>query len=183
MTRSNLLARSVNDLGLAAWFGGALMGATAVNRAPRDIDEVAVRAQVVDGVWRRWRPVDAAAVAATAIGGALLTVGNRERVVAQRGVASLSVVKTAVTLAAVAASAWSGWSGRRIAGHVPIADGTTPTDGTPPDVAAALRQERVLQWVVPALTGALIVMNAAQGEQQRPGHVARGVLRRLAPTS
>src|SRR5215207_8537442 len=121
MTRTNLLARSVNDLGLAAWFGGALMGATAVNRAPRDIDEVAVRAQVVDGVWRRWRPVDAVAVAATA---------------------------------------WSSRAGRRIAGHVPIADGTTPTDGTPPDVAAAQRQERVLQWLIPALTGALIVMNA-----------------------
>ena len=181
MPRTNLLARSVNDLGLAAWFGGVLMGATAVNRAPSDIADAAARAEVVGGAWDRWRPINAAAIGATVIGGTLLTVGNRERVVAQRGVAALSVVKTAITLVAVAGSAWSGWLGRRIsaAGAVPVGDGTTPTDATPPDVAVALRRQHVLQWVIPALTGVLIVLNAAQGEQQRPGHVARGVVRRL----
>lgn len=38
------------------------------------------------------------------------------------------------------------------------------------------RQQKVLQWVLPALTGALIVLGAQQGEQQRP---VVGLLRRL----
>ena len=31
----NALARTLHDLGLAAWFGGSLMGATGVNGTPR----------------------------------------------------------------------------------------------------------------------------------------------------
>jgi hypothetical protein len=184
MTRSNLVARSLNDLGTAAWFGGVLMGATAANRAPADIDDEIDRGRIVNGVWRRWTPVNLAAMAAHLIGGALLTVGNRERVVAQRGVASLALAKTAVTAAAIGTAAYSGIVGKRVAdaGAVAITDGTTPAAATPPQVATALRQQRVLQWAIPALTGTLIVLNAAQGEQQRPSHALRGVLRRLDPS-
>jgi hypothetical protein len=185
MTRSNLIARSLNDLGAAAWFGGLLMGATAVNRAPTDLDDPTDRGRVVNGVWRRWRPVSTVAIGAHIVGGALLTIGNRERVVAQRGVVSLSVVKTAVMLTATAASAYSGWLGTRIsgAGDVPLGDGTTPNDETPARVASAVRQQRILAWALPAVTGVLVVLNAAQGEQQRPSHVARGVLQRLNPAA
>jgi hypothetical protein len=185
MTRTNLIARSLNDLGLAAWFGGALMGATAVNRAPEDISGATARGAAVDGVWRRWRPLNAVAIGANLVGGAMLTIGNRERVVAQQGVASLSAAKTAVSLVGVAAAGYSGWLGKRIsdAGPVPVEDGTTPTGATPTDAAKALRQQRVLQWVLPLVSGVLIVLNAAQGEQQRPSHVARGVLRRLNPAA
>jgi hypothetical protein len=37
----------------------------------------------------------------------------------------------------------------------------------------------VLQWAVPALTGAVVVLNAVHGEQQRPSQVLPGILRRL----
>ncbi len=183
MTRSNLISRSVNDLGLAAWFGGTLMGATAVNRAPTDLAGATERGAIVNGVWRRWWPVNAVAIGASVVGGTLLTIGNRERVAAQQGVASLSAVKSAVTLGGVAAAAYSGWLGKRIsdAGPVPLEDGTTPIEATPSDVTAALRQQRILQWTLPLLSGLLIVLNAAQGEQQRPSHVGRGVLARLNP--
>jgi hypothetical protein len=185
MTRTNLIARSLNDLGAAAWFGGLLMGAAAVNRAPTDIEGPSDRGAIVNGVWRRWWPVNTAAIGAHLVGGALLTVGNRERVVAQRGVFTLSTVKTAVMITAVAKSAYSGWLGKRIAdaGAVPLADGTTPADDTPPEVASARAQQRILQWTLPLLTGLLIVLNAAQGEQQRPAHVIRGVLGRLNPAA
>lgn len=185
VTRTNVIARSLNDLGAAAWFGGVLMGAVAANRAPADLDDDTARSQVVNGVWRRWWPVNAVAIAANVLGGALLTVGNRERVVAQRGVAALSLVKTAVLAAAVGEAAYSGWLGKRIsdAGSVPVTDGTTASNRTPPDVAAALRRQRVLQWSIPATTGLMIVLNAAQGEQQRPARFARGVLRRVNPTT
>ncbi|MET0325385.1 MAG: hypothetical protein ABW219_09190 [Ilumatobacteraceae bacterium] len=185
MTRTNLVARSLNDLGTAAWFGGVLMGATAANRAAADITDETDRGRVVNGVWRRWWPVNALAIGAHLAGGTLLTIGNRERVVAQRGVASLSTVKAALTIAAVGTAAYSGWLGKRIsdAGAVPLADGTSSSDATPPAVASALRQQRLLQWAIPALTGVLIVLNAAQGEQQRPLNVARGVLGRLNPAA
>ena len=186
MTRSNLVARSFNDLGAAAWFGGALMGATGVNPAAGGVSDPVSRGEVVKAVWRRWWPLNAVAIGANLVGGALLTLGNRERVVTQRGVVSLSTLKTAVTLAAVANSAYAGWLGKRIsdASAVPLADGTTPAEEeTPPDVSSALKQQRILQWTLPMLTGLLIVLNAAQGEQQRPTRVVRGVLQRLNPAA
>ncbi|MEJ2889424.1 hypothetical protein [Actinomycetospora aeridis] len=48
----------------------------------------------------------------------------------------------------------------------------------PMDVASAQRQLRVLQVAVPALTGALVVLSAQAGEQQRPGDQLRGIARR-----
>ena len=61
----------------------------------------------------------------------------------------------------------------------PVVDGTTPAADTDPTFAHAQRQLDVLQWVVPALTGALLVLNAYQGEQQRPTVVARGLVKRV----
>jgi hypothetical protein len=162
MARSNLLARSVNDLGLAAWFGGALMGATAVRAAAPD-DAMGHEVE------RRWRPLQAAAIGASIVGGTVLTIGNRERVLAQRGVASLSALKSAVTLAGVAAAACAAWLDRRDA----TANGDVDPDGN------AARRQRVVQWTSVVLSGALVVLNAAQGEQQRPSQVRRGVLARL----
>ncbi len=53
--------------------------------------------------------------------------------------------------------------------------------GTPPDVAQAQRQLDVVQWIIPALTGAMLVLNALMGEQQRPKEVFRGIAARLSP--
>jgi hypothetical protein len=46
-------------------------------------------------------------------------------------------------------------------------------------VAAAQRQLATLQWVVPALTGALVVVSAFAGEQQRATEVHKGIAQRL----
>ncbi|MGW0857086.1 hypothetical protein [Streptomyces sp. NPDC002690] len=37
-----------------------------------------------------------------------------------------------------------------------------------------------MQWTIPALTGAVVVLNALQGEQQRPLQQKLGMLRRAA---
>ncbi len=42
--------------------------------------------------------------------------------------------------------------------------------------AQATRDE--LQWVIPALTGALVVVSSDAGEQQRPSEVLPGIARR-----
>ena len=98
-----------------------------------------------------------------------------------KGVAGLAIAKTAVTAAALAADAYAGRLGRRAAeaGDVPVESATEPASETPEDVANTLRRLKVVQWVVPALTGALVVLSARMGEQQRPQAVARGVRDRL----
>jgi hypothetical protein len=64
-------------------------------------------------------------------------------------------------------------------GAVPVESGVKPSAETPADVANAQQQLRMLQWAIPALTGALLAMSARMGEQQRPAEVSQGVFRRL----
>jgi hypothetical protein len=92
-----------------------------------------------------------------------------------------------LTVAALAVTGYSRVLGARVSRqtNIPVEDGTTPGAATPDSVAAAQKQLQALQWAVPALTGALIVVSAFAGEQQRlgagqqPTGVLQGVLRRL----
>ena len=54
---------------------------------------------------------------------------------------------------------------------------------TPEWLAEAQRKERLLQWLVPAATAVMLVLNAKMGEQQQPAQVAKGFLRRLVPAA
>jgi hypothetical protein len=107
--------------------------------------------------------------------------GNARRVNAQEGVAQMVVLKTAVTAAALGATAYSRMLGAKVSQQtdVPAESGTEPAAATPPDVAAAQRQLAMLQWAVPALTGALVVISSFAGEQQRASEVHKGLARRL----
>lgn len=96
----------------------------------------------------------------------------------------MSAAKTAITAAALGTTAYARMLGKKMdeAGDVPTEEGTQPTFGTPPEVAEAQKQLSVLQWAIPALTGALLIMNSRMGEQQRPMSVASGIVKRLQPT-
>src|SRR5829696_5898616 len=181
VANDNSLARSLHDLGLATWFGGSLMGAVGLNGAAADVEEPKQRLRVATAGWNRWTPVNLAGIAAHVVGGAVLLGANKGRVASQQGVAQATVVKTALTGAALAATAWSRALGAKLdaAGEVPVEGGTEPSGDTPEDVAKAQRQLKVLQWVIPALTGAVLVVNARMGEQQRPAQVTGGLLGRL----
>jgi hypothetical protein len=93
----------------------------------------------------------------------------------------VSLVKTAVLAVSLGATAYSRVIGQRVIANAdePAAGGTHPTTSTKLDVAAAQRQLNVLQWVLPVLTGSMVLLNALQGEMQRPNQVAAGVLGRL----
>jgi hypothetical protein len=183
VTADNTVSRSLHDLGLAAWFGGSLMGAVGLNGAAAEVEEPKQRLRVANAGWNRWTPVNLAGIAAHVAGGAVLLGTNKGRVASQQGVAQATVVKTALTGAALAATAWSRVLGAKLdhAGEVPVEGGTDPSTDTPEDVAKAQRQLKVLQWVIPALTGAVLVFNARMGEQQRPAQVSGGLLGRLRP--
>jgi ankyrin repeat protein len=183
MTADNTFSRSLHDLGLATWFGGSLMGAVGLNGAAADVEEPKQRLRVANAGWNRWTPVNLAGIAAHMAGGAVLLRANKGRLARQQGVGRATLVKTALTGAALAATAWSRALGAKLdeAGEIPVEGGTDPSGYTPEDVAKAQRQLKVLQWVIPALTGAVLVVNARMGEQQRPAQVTGGLLGRLRP--
>ncbi|WP_375484761.1 hypothetical protein [uncultured Jatrophihabitans sp.] len=176
MPTQNTAVRALHDVGVAAWFGGSLMGAVGLNGGANDIADPLDRSRVAAAGWARWAPVNAAAIGAHLIGGGALLLANRGRAATHTGVRANTVAKTALTGAALATTAYTGVLGARIAaaGRVPSAGGAKPSDATPATVASAQKQQRVFQWVLPALTGAIIVLGAQQGEQQRPGRRLAG---------
>jgi CBS domain-containing protein len=178
MAQDNTVARSLHDLGLAAWFGGSLMGAVGLNGAAAVVDQPEQRLRVANAGWARWTPVNLAGIAAHLAGGSVLLVANKGRVAGQRGVATATIAKTALTGLALAATGYSRALGAKLerVGDAPVEGGTTPTAGSPEEVAKAQRQLNVLQWVIPGLTGATLVLNAQMGEQQRPTKVTTGML-------
>lgn len=178
MSRAQFLARSLNDLGLAAWFGGTLMGAVGINEAAARAS-TGETAAVASAGWARWTPVNLGAIGAHLTGATLLLMGNKGRLVAQRGVGTVSAVKLGLTAAALGATAYARVLGKRVEANQnePAAGGTSPSSGTSSEVAGAQRQLAVLQWAVPALTGGMLACDAVLGEQQRPSEVAAGLRR------
>ncbi len=185
MDRDDTLARSMHDLGLATWFGGSLMGAVGLNGASAAVESQKERVRVANAGWARWTPVNFAAIGGYVVGGAILTWSNRDRLRGQQGVGQASLLKTGVSALALAATAYSRYLGQKImeAGDVPVQDAVTPNEGTPPEVAKAQRQLKVLQWAIPAHVGALIVVSSKMGEQQRPQNVVVGLAKRLLPSA
>jgi hypothetical protein len=65
-------ARTLHDLGLAAWFGGSLMGATGVHCAAAVAQDPTQRLRVANSGWARWTPLNL-------VGGAVLTGAADQR--------------------------------------------------------------------------------------------------------
>lgn len=180
MTRHTTL-RSLHDLGLAAWFGGSLMGAVGLNAAAGAASDPRERSEVANAGWDRWTPVNAAAIGAHVLGAAGLLLADRKRLAAQSGVPTMSLAKTTLTAAALGVTAWSRVEGKKVseARRTPVAAGTEPLPETPEKVTEAQKRLQQLQWVVPTTTGALLALSAFAGEQQRASEVGRGVRGRL----
>ena len=181
MTERNTLAHAMHDLGLAAWFGGSLMGAIGVNGAAADVDDPRQRARVANAGWARWTPFNAVAIGAHLVGGAQLLKANKSRVATQQGVLANTNAKMALTAGALAATGYARVLGKKMqkAGDVPVAGGTSATATTPPEVAKAQKQLSALQWAIPGLTGAILASSSLHEEQQRPSQVLGGTIKGL----
>jgi len=177
----NTLTRSLHDVGLAAWFGGTLANAVALNPASGRAGDAPSTGAVANIGWDRWTPVNAAAIGAHLVGSVGQLLGNKSRVSGQQGVGSMALLKTALTAAALGVTAYSRVLGKTVSEHtaVPAESGTSPSAATPKKVADAQRQLAALQWAVPALTGALVVVSSYAGEQQRPSEVKKGIVGRF----
>ncbi|MBM7493576.1 hypothetical protein JOD64_004798 [Micromonospora luteifusca] len=180
MSERHTALRSMHDLGLAAWFGGSLMGAFGVNGAAGKVSDSTQRLSVASAGWSRWTPVNAAAIGAHLAGAVGELVTESPRVAAQSGVGRTSAIKTALTIGALAVTGYSRLIGMRLekAGASPVSGTTEPNHQTPASVASSQRQMKLLQWAIPALTGTLVVVTAYMGEQQKPGQVFKGILGR-----
>jgi enoyl-CoA hydratase/carnithine racemase len=182
MSERNTVVRSLHDLGLAVWLGGSLMGAVGLNGATREVSDRAERLRVANAGWARWTPVNAAAIGAHLVGGAGLLAANRGRVAAQKGVGASTVAKLGLTAAALGVTAWSRALGKKLeqSDGEPVRAGVEPAADTAADTARAQQQLRLCQWLVPALTAGLAVLNAVHGEQQRPDQQVSGILAKPA---
>ncbi|MFC8583023.1 hypothetical protein ACFUGD_00340 [Streptomyces sp. NPDC057217] len=185
MSERNTLIRSLHDVGLAAWFGGSLMGAIGLNGAAREEGATDTATdRIASAGWAKWTPVNAAAIGAHLFGGGGLLAVNAHRVAAQQGVAASTTAKTIVTAAALAATAYARVLGKK----VELAASTDPQDtekaaGHPIDLYKARRHLTWAQWAVPALTGGLVILNALHGEQQRPDEQITGMWERARSVS
>lgn len=170
MSERNTLIRSMHDLGLSTWFGGSLMGAVGLNGAAGQAHDSTERLRLSALGWKLWAPVSAAAIGVHAIGGAGLILSNRRRLQRQDGALANTATKAVLTVAAVGLTAYSGILGRKVEAESEQggSGATEPAAGASDELAAAQRQLKVTQWAIPALTGALVVLGAQQGEQQRP---------------
>jgi len=170
MSSRQTVFRSLHDVGLAAWFGGTLMGAVGLNGGTAKANDPTERLRLSSIGWAKWAPVQLAAIAVHGIGGAGLIVGNKGRLAIQPEARTNTIVKFGLTCVAGAASLYSGLLGTRQGKHYREgAEGVTePDPNASKTLESAQRQQQVLQWVLPLLTGVLVVLGAQQGEQQRP---------------
>lgn len=197
MSGSELAWRSLHDLGLASWFGGSVFGAVAladgtVERAvgaqvasagegaqdKRTRLALAAGQQVEEDAWKRWSPMLTASVAAHLIGGAGLLWWNRARVEHQDGVAGATAAKAAVTALAVGVTAWQAVDGVRMSRLRERARQGESSTELEQEQRRLETRAKVLSPLLPASTGALVVLTALHGEQQRPREMAGGVIAR-----
>jgi hypothetical protein len=170
MSSRQTVFRSLHDLGLAAWFGGTLMGAVGLNGGTAKANDPTERLRLSSIGWAKWAPVQATAIVLHGIGGAGLIAGNRGRLAIQPEARTNTYVKFAITAVVGTLSLYSGFLGTRQGKHYQEgAEGVTePGANASKTLESAQRQQKVLQWVLPLLTGVLVVLAAQQGEQQRP---------------
>lgn len=175
---SDLTVRSMHDLGLAAWFGGSLMGAVGLNGATADAKDPQERLRLSADGWARWAPVQAAAIGVHTIGSLGLIAANRQRVKRDSGSQTNTGLKTVLTVVAAGVTLWSGVQGSKLATRQEegATGATEPKHGASDELASAQKQLQTLQWLIPAVTGVLVVLGAQQGEQQRQ---ALGLLDRI----
>jgi hypothetical protein len=170
MSGRNTVVHSMHDLGLAAWFGGGLMGVVGLNGAASKAKDPTERLRLSSLGWGKWAPVQLAAIVVHGIGGAGLILGNQGRLAVQSEARTNTVVKFVFTGLAGAATLAAAVAGSKIAKHADegAKSVTEPSENSSDELKTAQRNEKWLQWSIPLLTGVLLVLGAQQSEQYRP---------------
>ncbi len=167
MTRTTTVLRSLHDVGLAAWFGGGLMGAVSVNSTARRAENLSDRHRLASAGWARWAPVSSAAIGVHLVGALGLVLADRGTLRRRPRDRSTAALKAGLTAAALALTVLAERRADLVEGQVeePAEGLDRPDNGSPGDFAHAQDQLRVLRWSVTGLTGAMLVLSAAQARR------------------
>src|SRR5215207_1869590 len=167
--------RAAHDVGLSALLGGNLFGRFAMHPALARISDERERGEVVNAAWHRYGTMNAlglAAIVANWAGARATETSDRYLTDRERSLARAKDVTVGVVAALGLAAAVEGIRFGRDApdGAVPLADGSTPSAGTP---AGPARRKRILNGLTNASIGAEVVLwgiNAAiaQTAHRRP---------------
>ena len=183
---SHVLPQALHDLASGLWFGGAVMGVAGVNKSGADLRDGLDKVRVASSAWQRFAPVEWVSIATVLVTGAQLSRASKVRLATQHGWARAGGTKAALAVAGGAASAYAAYSGKKIAelaertgGSLDVKDASQPSAGTPAELASWQRKQRLVQYAVPLLSGANIVLNAYLVQTYRPGATAKGLLRSL----
>jgi len=167
MSRTTTTLRTLHDVGLAAWFGGGLMGAIAVNSTARRAEDLSERHRLSSHGWSRWAPVNAAAVGTHLVGATGLLLADRGKLARERADRRTALLKGGLTTGALAVTVLARRRARVITEHLdnPSEGPDQPGTRSPGSFANAQDQLRVLHWAVPALTGGMLVLSAVQARR------------------
>lgn len=167
MSRTTTTLRTLHDVGLAAWFGGGLMGAIAVNSTARRAEDLSQRHRLSNHGWERWAPFNAAAVGVHLVGATGLVLADRGKLARERADRRTALLKGGLTAGALAATLVARHRTQVVAEHLdnPSEGPDQPGTGSPGSFANAQDQLRLLRWAVPALTGGVLVLSAAQARR------------------
>ena len=177
------LGRAAHDAGLGVLIGGNLFGNLAMHPALADVSDATERGMVVNRAWGRYGAVHALALGSVVAGwagarpneAAPRWLSGRERVLARaRDVATAAVAATGVATAVEGVR----FSKSEPGGAVPLADGSTPADETPPGAARIKRRLNALSSASLAAQLALVAVNAGFSQQNFRRPPLRRVLRR-----
>lgn len=164
MTAYSTTIRATHLLTNAAWFGGSLRGAVALNPAARQHDDPRQGADIADAGWNRWGPVQGAAMGLHLLSGIAILIDNRRRVLSHPPTTTAVAAKTGLTGVAVVASA----AAFRVGAKLGDARSSAHGDAAAGQKARSLAERmKWLKWATPAATAGLLVLDAYLGEQQR----------------
>ena len=90
------------------------MGAVGLNGAAAEAKDPTERTRLSSLGWKKWAPVQAAAIGTHFLAGLALLGGNKGRIAKQDGVASLTAYKTAVTVVAAVVTLYAGILGGKV---------------------------------------------------------------------
>ena len=164
MSGYSTLVRATHLVTNAAWFGGSLMGAVALNPAAREGDDSREQAEIADEGWTRWGPVQGAAIGLHLLSGIAILADNRRRGSPPTGRPRPPSSPRPPSPAPPC------WPALRPTGSAPSwatprrMPTTTPAPRRSRSLASTMRW---LQWATPATTAGILVLDAFLGEQQR----------------
>ncbi len=168
----------IQDVGVAVWWGGTLMGTFAMNPAVEVLDDPEERGKMVDEGWARFQPYAVAGLSGALVSHILMRRNPPKRPSdTYKNVARLKdLLYVGAVVSSVASLALGEYSTHyEPEAYTPMASATEPTEETPEPVEKAQQGLSVSSWAQ-ILTGlGLIVTGAILAKEREKSHTRFGL--------